>query len=389
MKTEAAIIGAGPAGLITARELARSGINATVFEEHTTIGEPNHCAGILSIEGLKRLDIKPHTDFIQQEIVGGTLYSPSGIGIRVKSNRPRAYIVDRGIFDRHLADRAEEEGVQFRTGHRIENIQSHNEIIEAVLIIDAEGVKGSIARERGFPKPDGIISGINVEVSGIEIEEGMVEVWFRDEFSPGFFVWVTPTGDNTARCGLGCNTGDPWLRLKSFLDTRFKTYEAGTPARWPILTGGPINRTYGESILLVGDVAGQAKPTTAGGVIMGGLCAIEAAKTASKSLEGGNTSSEYLKNYDESWRTKYGHEFTTMLQARKIANRISDARMNRLFDAAKKSGLEETVEKLVNEGDMDMQSKIIRKALTNPSFIRVGVSAFGRVLVNEFLTILG
>jgi len=257
------------------------------------------------------------------------------------------------------------------------------------LVVDAEGVRGTIAGEMGFLRPDGILSGINVEVSGVELEEGMVEVWFGDKYSPGFFVWVTPTGDGYARCGLGCKSGDPWLRLRGFLDKRFKTYDAGRPARWPILTGGPIDRTYGEGILLVGDVAGQVKPTTAGGVIMGGLCAMEAAETAIKALEADNTSSVYLKNYDDSWRAKYGQEFTTMLQARKIANRISDARMNRLFDAAKKAGLEETAEKLINEGDMDMQSQVIRKALTNPSFIRAGVSAFGRVLINEFLTILG
>jgi len=389
MKTEAAIIGAGPAGLITARELARSGINATVFEEHIKVGEPNHCAGILSIEGLKRLGIKPHTDFIQQEIVGGTLYSPSGTGIRIKSNRPRAYIVNRGAFDRHLSEAASDDGAELRTGCRIENLQNHEEIVKAGLVIDAEGVKGIVAGGMGFPKPSGIISGINVEVSSIELEEGMVEVWFGDKFSPGFFIWVTPSGDGTARCGLGCNTGDPWVNLKKFLDKRFKTYEAGPPARWPILTEGPIDKTYGEKILLVGDVAGQVKPTTGGGVIMGGICALESAKTAIKALESGNTSAEYLKNYDDSWRAKLGKEFTTMLQARRIANRISDARMNRLFDATKKAGLEETAEKLINEGDMDMQSKIIRKALTTPSFIRVGVSAFGRVLLNEFLTILG
>ncbi len=55
MRTEAAVVGAGPAGLIAARELAGRGFEVKVFEEHTIIGEPNHCAGILSVNGLKRL----------------------------------------------------------------------------------------------------------------------------------------------------------------------------------------------------------------------------------------------------------------------------------------------------------------------------------------------
>jgi len=398
MKTEVAIIGAGPAGLIAARELARGGVTVKVFEEHSEVGEPDHCAGILSIEGLKRLGIKPNTDFIQQEIVGGTLYSPSGINIRITNNRPRAYIVNRGAFDRHLADMMLDEGAELKTGYRVKELLVregkvsgliHDDEVKAELVINAEGVKGTLSRSLGFSKPEGVLSGINAEVSDVELEEGMVEVWFGDQFSPGFFVWVVPTGDNTARCGLGCSSGNPWVRLRGFLDKRFKDYDTMTPARWSIITGGPINKTYGEGILLIGDVAGQVKPTTAGGVIMGGLCAVEAAKTTFKALDSGDTSLGQLKLYDDAWRAKLGKEFTTMLQARRIANKISDARMDRLFDAAKKAGLEKTAENLINEGDMDMQSRIIRKAITNPRIIQVGVSALGRILYNELLALLG
>ena len=89
MRTEAAVVGAGPAGLIAARELARRGVEVKVFEEHPVIGEPNHCAGILSVEGLRRLGVEPDNRFIRHEIRGGTAFSPNGTGIRITCSRTR------------------------------------------------------------------------------------------------------------------------------------------------------------------------------------------------------------------------------------------------------------------------------------------------------------
>ena len=50
---DALVIGAGPAGLLAAQEIALKGYNVGVLEEHPTVGKPDHCAGILSISGLK------------------------------------------------------------------------------------------------------------------------------------------------------------------------------------------------------------------------------------------------------------------------------------------------------------------------------------------------
>ena len=397
MKTEAAIIGGGPAGLIAARELARLGLETTLFEEHYHIGEPNHCAGILSVEGLQRLGVEPNSDFIQHEVRGGTVYSPSGTPLRITDNRTRAYIVDRAAFDKHLSELASNHGAVIETGVRVTGLLSSGGVVHGVktkddipaqVVINSEGISGKLAGSLGFPKPKGVKSGINAEVSGIDVEPGMVEIWFGCRRSPGFFVWVAPTGDNSARVGLGCNSGDPWTRLKDFLNERFEIYQMGEPKRWPIITGGPLDVTHCGGMLLVGDVAGQVKPTTAGGVILGGLCALEAANVASKVVERGDSSMRLLKDYDEAWKRKLGKEFGTMLQARRVVDKLSDARIDRLFEAAKEAGLEEMASSLIREGDMDMQSKVIRKALINPSVIKVGISVLGRTLFSEFSALL-
>lgn len=394
MKAEAVVVGGGPAGLIAARELASRGVKVKAYEEHTVIGEPNHCAGILSVEGLARLDVNPSPDFIQHEVRGGVAYSPNGTPIRITSSRTRAYIVDRAAFDRHLAEQAEDAGAELILGHRVrELLVEENRVagvlgqdgpVDAEVVIDCEGTAGFLARSVGLgPSEKGVLSGINTEVSGVETEPGMVEVWLGEDVAPGFFAWVAPTGDDSARCGLACESSDAKALLEKFLEKRFGETEHTVPARWSVLKGGPVAKTYGEGLLLVGDVAGQTKPTTGGGVIFGGLCAVEAAKTVCSALEADDCSAEYLSRYETAWRKLLGREFSSMMAARRFTDGISDDRMDRLFGSLKGSRLEGTLERLVEEGDMDMQSGVLRSALTHPGMIGVLVSSLGRLALAE------
>ena len=394
MRTEVAVVGAGPAGLIAARELALKGVEVTVFEEHPVIGEPSHCAGVLSVEGLQRLGVDPSPDFVQHEVRGGTVYSPGGASIRIAGSRTRAYVVDRAAFDRHLADMAHDRGAVIRKGYRIAELTVQNGHVVGVrgdegatpagTVIDGEGAGGSLARKLGLPRPtDGVLSGMNVEVSGVDLEPHMAEVWLGRDLAPGLFAWVIPTGERTARCGLACACGDAIERLSAFLGRRFGEVERSEPRGWPVLTGGPIDRTFSDGLLLVGDVAGQAKPTTGGGVIMGGLCAIEAARTAAAALEAGDASARFLGRYERAWKEALGDEFSAMLGIRGFVNKLSDDRLERLLDSAKRAGLEEELEALVDRGDMDMQSGVLRSALAHPGLLRVLAGSLGRLALGE------
>ena len=54
---DAAIIGGGPAGLHTARLLARSGFSVGVFEEHPRCGLPVHCTGVVAADVFDQFDL--------------------------------------------------------------------------------------------------------------------------------------------------------------------------------------------------------------------------------------------------------------------------------------------------------------------------------------------
>jgi flavin-dependent dehydrogenase len=211
----------------------------------------------------------------------------------------------------------------------------------------------------------------------------MVEVWFSENLAKGMFAWAVPAGEDEVRCGLATERGDALELLRGFIKKRFGLAECGEPARWPVLTGGPVDRTHADGLLLVGDVAGHTKPTTGGGVILGGMCAMMAAETAIQAFENEDYSAGFLSQYDEKWREALGGEFSSMLGMRRFLNSIPDPRMNRIFASVKSAGLEPTLEKFIEEGDMDLQSSVLRKALTHPGMLRVMTSSLGRLALGE------
>lgn len=398
MKTEAAIIGAGPAGLIAAEVISSNGFNTTVFEEHSKVGKPNHCAGIISVEGLERLGIPLDDSFYLNTIKGGRIYSADGTYIEIRDKKPRAHIIDRSQFDCFLSRKAESAGADIRTNTRVREITSTKKSVVGLktldyscrseVLINSEGAKGRLLNKSGMgTTQQGLCYGFNVDIPDVQIEQDMVEVWFNDELSKDFFAWVIPVDENIVRVGLGTSGNSGYDAIRDFIRKRFGDIDVPLIQGGLICTGGPVNRTSYPGMLLVGDVAGQVKPTTGGGVVIGGLCSKIAGEITSMHIE---TNGRYtLDLYDKEWRKLYGNELATMQVLRKTLNGLGDERLNRMLNAFNKEGMGDRIAKLVSEGDMDMQGEIIRKAFADPSIIAVMARVLGRVMVSEVLSFIG
>jgi len=393
-KTEVLVIGAGPTGLLVAREAARRGVEVLVLEEHSEIGIPDHCSGVLSADGLKRIRVEPSRDLVQHEVWGGRVYSPDGTEIAVRGNRTRAYVVDRSRFDRKLSEEAIEAGAEIVTERRVEELivrrgfvvgaRGQGWDVAAEVVVDAEGAGAYLARSVGLHKERrGVLLGVNCEVSVDDVETHLVEVWLGQDVAPGLFAWVIPLGEGLARCGLACSRGDPVERLRVFLRRRFGLKESPPVRRGLVLTGGPAARSYSDGLLLVGDAAAQTKATTGGGVILGGLCALKAGEVAAEAVEAGDVSADFLSRYDGWWRKSLGREFSSMLAARRVLNGLSDEKFDQLFIAVKDAGLEPLIGELVESGDMDLQRGVIAGALRDPRVVRVLLGVLGRLVLAE------
>jgi geranylgeranyl reductase family protein len=390
-ETDILVIGAGPAGLIAAREATSREANTVVLEEHEEIGQPCHCAGLLSLKGIERLGIPADGPFIQNKVNGAHFFSPSGISFTVEKNEPVACVVDRGFLDRFLAQKAMEAGVRISLGKEAKsiergekgiNVQVGNERFHAKMGIDAEGVSSRIIKVIGLKSlnRDLILPGLQYDLKNVNVDPRYVEVHVGRKIASGFFVWVIPLGQDKVRIGLGCKGANPKELLDEFVKRRFgdeDNLERGKVRSGLIITSGPIDRTFDDRFLVVGDAAGQVKPTTGGGVILGGICASIAGKIAAEAVACGDCSAQFLSRYEHLWKDELDKDFRTMQFARRVMNRLSDQTVDKLFKILIKENLQGLFSA---EGDMDLQSSVLLKMLRKREILEV-LPSFLRALI--------
>ncbi|MBS7606717.1 MAG: NAD(P)/FAD-dependent oxidoreductase [Candidatus Bathyarchaeia archaeon] len=378
-EADVAIVGAGPSGLIAAREASRRGIRVVVFEEHRDIGLPCHCAGLLSIRGLGQIKMPSSgATYIQNRVKGARFFSPSNLSFTVEQKDYVACVVDRHLFDKFLAEQALEGGSEIKLGSRVKaarynggrwilNIEGYG-ALKSKILVDAEGASPRILKMIGLKpiKRESLLRGLNVDLTGVEVDPNYVEVHLGKNIAPGFFAWVIPLDDKNVRIGLACRNLNPYEQLLKFVRKRFKVeldrdgLRALKMRSGLIITCGPIRKTYGRGLLVVGDSAGQVKPITGGGVILGGICASIAGRVASEAIKNNIVRENFLKSYEVGWRAKLDGEIKMALLIRRLLNRLSDRALDKIFSFIIK---EEFYKDLSAMGDMDLQGTSILKII--------------------------
>jgi len=390
-KANVIIIGGGPIGSYTALHLSKAGVKATVFEEHPEIGVPSHCAGHLSIRSLKGIGLYPlPAGILENTFRTASFYSPKGTEFSIHLNRPVTAAVDRARFDRFLAERAKEAGASFILGTRVQslllsgglvkgvNIETESgsrEEVSSKLVIDAEGISSRLVRQAGLRplKPQSLVYAIETEIENVrDIDPDGVEVFLGSSYASGFYGWVIPRLDGSAKVGLATSKGNPRDCLNALIakhpvaSKQLGKSQIKHVSYHSITLGGPIEKTYAPGFLAVGDCASQVKPTTGGGVIFGCTCAKIAAETASIAVSRGDVSNSALQVYHERWSDLLGFDFKVMLHLRRFFNSLSDEKVDEMLRVCGKLGVDKA---LSNEDEIDFQGKMILKAIGKPSML--------------------
>ena len=228
-------------------------------------------------------------DTILQSVDGALMHSPSGIMLPVgKDGRVRTHVVCRKRFDQGVVAQAMDAGAHLwlkskpidasvTTDGVIVKVEREGEIIDLTcgLLVGADGAHSWTRRHFRMGRPKEMMIGFQADVSGLTGKDNWLEMYTGKDFAPGFFAWVIPTGNNTHRVGM-------WARPQD-LDGRsveecyeslishdlWKKRFAGMNeiARYcgPVPCG-TIRKPFKDRVMVIGDAAGMAKPTTGGGI---------------------------------------------------------------------------------------------------------------------------
>jgi geranylgeranyl reductase family protein len=382
------VVGAGPCGSFTALNLARLGRSVTVFEEHSQIGVPSHCSGHLSMKGLKQLGLHPlPPEIVENTFYGANFYSPKGNKFSVHFSQPVTCAVDRAMFDKYIAEKAQDAGAIYRLNTRVEALILKNAFAEGALVkheettknmqasvvVDAEGISSRILNEAGLPRPQKFVKGVEAEVQNVkDAEPDVVDVYLGKNYAPGFYAWLIPKKDGKAKVGLAARTGNPKELLQKLMLKHPAASKKLQSARilkatfHPITLGGPTAQAYSNGFLAVGDAASQVKPTTGGGVIFGMTCAQVAAEVASEALGKNDLSKEFLCNYQNRCREIFGFDMKIMLRMRKTLDALSDERVDDAIALCAKLRLDKILQ---NVKDIDFQGQTLLQVLRSPRML--------------------
>jgi digeranylgeranylglycerophospholipid reductase len=345
------VIGAGPAGLVAARDLASGGHDVLVVEEHPEVGVPVHCTGLLGTAAFDELALPRHT-------ILGTTHRARFVGadrssVVIDAEQVSAAIVDRAAFDQALAGASRDAGAELRPGtpvrriavepHRVVVTAENGQTIGARACVLACGASYRFNRALGLGVPRKYVQSAQVEVPMRGPEE--IEVHLGRSTAPGGFAWVVPFPRGAhafSRVGVMCDAGAA-SRFDAFAKELGERYGARAGA-WPeprvrILPLGPVSKTYAARLLAVGDAAGLVKPTTGGGIYYSLISGQLAAGVLDPALRADDLSESRLRAYETAWRDRLGTEIRIGLAFRALATRLNDRAIDALIDLARVDGI--------------------------------------------------
>ena len=383
MTYDVIIVGAGPAGSAAAAECARRGLSTICIEEHGTIGYPVQCAGLLSNAAFAESGVSESP--VLTRVSGARVISEKGNEILIDAKTQKAVVVDRGSFDREMAENAANSGSEFLlktaaygicgTSLMVRSVKGHREI-PFRLLIAADGPRSTLARIHRMPRAKTFLAGIQAEVLH-DCDSRFVEIY--PDASPDFFGWMIPAGEGRARIGL-CGQADVQQR---FFALREKFGASGVMIH--LVTGtlplGIMPKTFGHRTMFVGDAAGFAKPTSGGGVYTGIRSARHAAAVAASCCETGQFSDSALAEYEQRWQADMGRDLDLGFRLFQIRQNVSSHDMNELIQALDDPDILSTI---VEYGDMDRPRVLVKKLLGKPAILRCAAPLIRSGLLSLF-----
>ena len=364
------IAGGSISGLLTAREIARNGNSVLVLEENFEIGTPDHCGGLVSKTALNDLGINPSQKTFDSTINTAQIFSPSGKNITIDSKNQNVIVISRRELDKQAALQAQKLGAEIMVNTSYmrktdSGVKTSIGNIDCKVLVDCRGVNALLNNNR-----DGVLQSAQYEVYGDWIQDGKVEVYIDQKKYPEFFGWIIPSGNGIGKVGVAGKEINVSKTMENLLSSK-GNHSIIRKIYAPIWIKGPIKKFTSENMVIVGDAAGQAKPTTAGGIYSCGMGGIIAGKTITKFLETKQISD--LEEYQKTWINKFGKEFEKQTIARKLLRRLDNDSIDKLFNQI----TPEIIKEISEKDDFDFHTSSIIKMLGLKNSVSVAQTIIG------------
>ena len=358
------VVGAGPAGSVTAWEAAARGLRVLLLEKRQEIGSPVRCAEGVTQQALARF-LAPDPAWISAEVSRVSIAAArdgleqvweSDAAVQDAADSSVGYILERRVFDRVLAGHAAQAGARvlvktsavglLREGKRVVGVRAAGpwgeRDISARVVVGADGVESRVGVWAGLdttlPSAD-LMSCAQFLMAGLDIDPHCTYYYLDRDVAPGGYAWVFPKGKGQANVGLGVQadivTRSPVELLTRFVETH--PFLARGSMVTLIVGGVPVAMPPAELVtdgcLLVGDASRQVDPLTGGGIANGMAAGRIAARIIAEAISAGDTSRAALQRYQHEWADGIGRAMARnyRLRARFPPEQRTDERFMHLF----------------------------------------------------------
>ena len=374
-KFDVIVIGCGPAGAQAAKNISKNGKSVLVLDHRKEIGN-KLCTGIV---GSELINHYPEAkNFIYYEANSAKIFNDSNHIIDVKKDETQALVIDRIKFIQSIIQEAVDYGSILKkerlvTSVKIDEEGAHiksrfngkEENYFSKLLIVASGFNSKIAKSLGFDLSNNYIYGYQTKISNLNLKE--VNVFTGGSLPKGHFGWLVPTSKNKGLCGI---LGKSKLKNngKDFLEEMQSNYNFNVEEKTKVwgIPIQPVKKNYSERCLLIGDVAGQVKPTTGGGIYYAMKSSDIASEIVIDALNNNIFSEKKLSIYSKKWNQIFKNELRIGLFARQFYESLNNNDIVKILNHVKDSEL------ISSDINFDWHSRIIMMAFKTKirSFIK-------------------
>jgi flavin-dependent dehydrogenase len=338
------VVGAGLAGLESARGMAARGLRVLLVDHRASVDAAVHTTGIFVRRTLEDFDLPD--DCLGPPVRRVVLYSPAGRALPLESPRDEFRVGRMGALYRRMLEDCAALGVEWMP--RTRYLESRPDGAGSSVVLEGAGGRRTV-RARFLVGADGAVSRVAGALGLDENREWIVGVedvfrgvradgppafhcWLDPVLAPGYLAWVVSDGEEV-HVGTGGYAGRfrPVEALGRFLARvapRFglagRRADERRGGRIPV--GGVLRRIASPRGLLVGDAAGAVSPLTAGGLDPCLRLSALAARVTADYLAGGDTTA--LEPYDGE---RFRRHFATRIAMR---HALSAVRSPALAEAA-------------------------------------------------------